>query len=203
MVTAPITVVMPTIGGLDEPRGSMYNRACQSVVDQTLRPGGGISVVLDRDHEGAATTRNRALAVVTTPWVAFLDDDDEFMADHLRVLWDFAQMWGHDVVYPGCEIVTSDGQRMPHEKHMDEWGRFGKPFSPEILAQRSCIPVTCLARTDLAQAARFGAPEGSIYDDWGFYQRIYALGAKIEHIPVRTWIWHHHGANTSGQPDRW
>lgn len=198
VIRLPITVVTPSIPG----RGNMLTRAVQSVRDQTVLSTGGMEIELDLNRTGAAATRNRALANVTTPWVAFLDDDDEFMADHLRVLWDFAQMWDLDVVYPGCEVMTPDGL-LPHDQHADEWGRFGKPFSHEILAQRSCIPVTCLARTELAQAARFGAPQGSIYDDWGFYLRMVSRGARIEHIPVRTWIWHHHGANTSGQPDRW
>ena len=65
-----ITVAIPTI----PPRGALLQRAISSVLSQTL-PAGGLSVAVDNQRSGAAGTRARALAAVTSPWVAFLDDD--------------------------------------------------------------------------------------------------------------------------------
>jgi glycosyltransferase involved in cell wall biosynthesis len=76
-----ITVCIPTI----PPRAKMLARALESVAEQTLQPA-AIIVEYDHEHTGAAATKNRALAKVTTPLVAFLDDDDHFLPHHLAVL---------------------------------------------------------------------------------------------------------------------
>lgn len=198
---APVSAVIPTI----PPRRSMYYRALRSIQAQEVAPE-FICVASDQDRKGSAATRNEALSQVSTPWAAFLDDDDEWLPNHLEVLW--GMQTGHpefDVYYTGCEVVLADGTYLPHENHMSEWGRFGEEFSAEVLQQRSCLPVTSMVRTDLAKQAQFGPPVGldTPYDDWGFYLRLLDLGARFLHIPERTWLWHHHGANTSGQPDRW
>lgn len=71
-----ITVAIPTI----PPRRALLRRALRSVQDQTM-PAAAISVAVDLDRQGAWVTRQRALNAVQTPWVAFLDDDDEFLPD--------------------------------------------------------------------------------------------------------------------------
>jgi len=196
----PVTAVVPMI---PVRANTMYPRALSSIDKQIWAPQ-AIEVEMDVDHTGAAATRNRVLERVKTPWVAFLDDDDEWLPGHLRTLWDAAQDHPEaDVIYTGCEVVDPDGRWLPHEEHLPEWGNFGEPFDAELLRERSYLPVTSLVRTSLAQRAQFGPPPGSIYDDWGFYLRLLDLGAQFLHVPVRTWIWYHHGANTSGQGDRW
>lgn len=197
-----ITVVIPTIPPRVE--DGRYARAVRSVARQTLQPE-AIASAVDCQREGSAATRNRALAKATTTWVAFLDDDDELLPSHLDLLLDQALATSADVVYPGCE-VHRDGGFMAHKNHRPEWGRFGHSFDPDLLRRQSYLPVTSLVRAELAHQARFGAPGGSHYDDWGFYLDLLDLGAEFVHIPVRTWIWYHQdgpGGNTSGSPERW
>jgi glycosyltransferase involved in cell wall biosynthesis len=76
-----ITVVIATI----PPRVKLLRKALASVVMQTLQPA---AIVVEYDHErtGAAATKNRGLARVISEWVAFLDDDDQFMPEHLEKL---------------------------------------------------------------------------------------------------------------------
>lgn len=191
-----VTVVIPTI----PPRVAMLRRALASVDTQLLKP---VDVIISEDHdrEGVVATRNRALMAVTSEWTAFLDDDDELLPHHLRVCRLNADRLGADVIYPGCRVVDARGRTRPLR---DEWGRFGKKFDAKLLRRRSYIPVTSLVRTELAQrVGGFAYPPGSAYDDWGFYLRLLDAGARFEHVPVITWVWHHHGANTSGRPDRW
>lgn len=181
-------------------RPNSLARALKSAATQTVKPT-DLIIATDLTKEGAAPTRNRALAKATTTWVAFLDDDDLWMPNHLQVLLDAAEVTGADMVYSGCQVIGPDGQRVV--KRREEWGRFGMPFNAELLREKSYLPVTSLVRTSLAQRAWFEAPEGSLYDDWGFYLRLLDLGARFHHVPEVTWIWHHNGKNTSGQPDRW
>lgn len=191
-----VTVITPHI----PTRPNALARAVKSAATQTVKPH-DIIIATDVDREGAAATRNRALERATTSWVAFLDDDDVWLPHHLETLLDHAESVGDaGVIYAGCTVIGPDGREVPLR---EEWGRFGLPFDAARLRQRSYLPVTCLAETKSAQVARFGAPDGSIYDDWGFYLRMLDMGVVFSHVPKITWIWNHTGKNTSGLPSRW
>lgn len=153
-------------------------------------------IVTDNDREGSAVVRNRGLNSVTTEYTAFLDDDDELLPHHIRVLYGWALKTGADVLYPECRIVMN-GQDVPNTP---EWaGRPGRPFDPDILRQRSFIPVTTLVRTELAQAVGgFQYVDGSPYDDWGMFRAMLDAGAKFFHVPVLTWRWWHWAGNSGG-----
>lgn len=177
-------------------------RAIASVAAQVRQPN-DVIISTDVAHAGSAATRNRALYHVTTTWTAFLDDDDELLPQHLDVLLRAALCSGASVVYSGCKVIDQRGIVIPLR---EEWGRFGETFDAELLQTKAYLPVTSLVHTTLAKQALFGPPAhapDSNYDDWGFYLRMFGLGASFLHVPEVTWNWHHHGLNTSGRPDRW
>lgn len=186
-----IAVLIPHI----DIREKELMRALESVNAQTMPPE-YTHIQRDDTNAGSAHTRNLALPQIDTEWVAFLDDDDEFLPHHLDELWRCAQATGADVVYPGCNVI---GGTDPHD-------RFGQEFDPELLRQKSYIPVTSLVRMEMIKnlfreyGEAFHRPEGSNYDDWGFYLRLLDAGAKFVHHPVKTWVWHHWMGNTSGLP---
>lgn len=193
-----VTVVTPHIPA----RQFELTRAVASIAAQTHQPD-DIIISTDVAHAGSAATRNRALYHAVTTWVAFLDDDDEMLPMHLEVLVENAVRSGSNVVYTGCKVVDSKGMIIPSR---EEWGRFGQVFDGELLQQKAYLPVTSLVHTSLAKQALFGPPESdpnSDYDDWGFYLRLLRLGAVFLHVPEVTWVWNHHGSNTSGRGDRW
>lgn len=186
-----ITVLVPTI----RPRVDSVARALLSVRAQTLPP---VSVLVeeDRGRLGAAAVRNRMLRRVATEWVAFLDDDDELLPDHLKLCARYATLSSVDVVYPGYECVGGE----------DPVNCFGIPFDASLLKRRNFIPVTVLARTELVRAAGGFQPRpdehGDPCEDWGLWLSMLDSGAKFGHLPVRTWRWHL-GDTTKGRPDRW
>lgn len=193
-----VTVVTPHI----PTRKFELTRAVASVAAQTRQPDYHI-VSTDTEHMGSAATRNQALYHVTTTWTAFLDDDDEMLPHHLETLIDTAARSGATVIYSGCRVLDAQGLVIPLR---EEWGRFGEPFDAALLKRKAYMPVTSLVHTTLAKQALFGPPSHapeSNYDDWGFYLRLLGLGAKFLHVPEVTWIWYHHGNNTSGRGDRW
>jgi len=199
VVVDGITVVIPHI----PPRQTALLQAVRSVQLQTL-PADAISIVTDTQKRGAGRTRNLALAMARTRWVAFLDDDDLFHPDHLETLLGHALETGADVVYSSCRVIHAKlGVIPPDHPGWDEWGRPGKEFDPDLLRQRSYLPVTSLVDRGLAQRSSFEPPDGSHYDDWGFYLGLLDLGATFSHINKVTWTWNHGEHNTSGQPDRW
>ena len=199
MHTPLVTVVIPTI----KPRRGLLLRAVNSVLAQDLGGYGkpAIEIAIDREHDGAAVTRNRALDKVQTPWVAFLDDDDYFLPNHLQTLID-ATCPERDVIYSECRVIGPNYETLDISSTL----RHGLPFDAEALRRDNYIPVTSLVRTELAQVARFGPPDHdptSLYEDWGFYLRLLKEGGNFHPIPEVTWVWHHHGRQTQGQGDNW
>ncbi len=208
-----ITVVIPTI----PPRTALLNRAAESVaeassflVDAKLSVPVEIITSLDVDHTGSAATRNRALAVVDTEWVAWLDDDDEFLPHHLATLYRAAQATGADVVYSLPRVLDHNGRKIPRQP---DWGG-GPEFDPELLRRKAHIQTTSLMRTERAQAvggfAFIQDETGAVNDDHGIYLALLDAGAKFAHVHEETFIWRHHGygtpgvsGNTSGQGSRW
>src|SRR5438105_753578 len=115
-----ITVAIPSI----PPRAAMLGRALASVLAQEL-PAEAVSIAVDTGRQGAAVTRDRALRAVRTEWVAFLDDDDILLPEHLRVLMDGAAESGADYVYSYFTIVDGDGNELSGADPLD---LFGVPF---------------------------------------------------------------------------
>jgi glycosyltransferase involved in cell wall biosynthesis len=191
-----ITVAIPSI----PPRRALLSRAINSVADQTLHPV-GLSIAMDWHKEGAAITRQRALDGVHTPWVAFLDDDDEFKADHLEKLMRHAEDTGADYVYSWFETVPGGCDPFPHYHYTN-------PFNPAYPIQTT---ITVLVRTGLAKEVGFAHYEddGGLIDgqrwgeDYAFTLGCVQHGAIISHLVDKTWYWHHDSHNTSGRADRW
>lgn len=188
-----ITVVIPTHPA--RVRNGMTKRAFGSVLGQTL-PAESIVVEHDLTRAGAPATRDRGLRKVATEWTAFLDSDDQLKPVHLERLMDCAAEAGADYVYSWYEPVGFGADPLPH---------FGRRFDP---ARPTQTTITILVRTELAQAVGFREPpEGALInrerygEDFQFTVECVKAGARIEHLPERTWLWNCHGANTSGRAD--
>lgn len=199
-----ITVCIPTI----RPRGDLLARAIKSVSVQTYQPR-AIAIAYDHEHKGHGLTRNDAIGMAQTEWLAFLDDDDEFYAHHLEHLVRAQKDSGADIVYPAYEVVGGS----PVAEHC-----LFQPWDPE---KPHNWPITCLVRKEVLD--RVGGfcgyvnfVEGSAEEtqwgpgvnpwsgqDWATWKRVIASGAKVYHLPEITWKWDHTSGNTSGQGDRW
>jgi glycosyltransferase involved in cell wall biosynthesis len=191
-----ITVAIPTI----PQRRSRLRQAITSVAVQNY-PAAALSIAYDLKGEGSAATRNRALQAVQTKWVAFLDDDDTLLPNHLELLAKGQEESGADVVYGLPRVIGPNGQ--VKTRHW-QWGG-PEEFDPDLLRKYSYITVSSLVRTDFAKDAGFvfkDAGNGESYDDHGFYLGLLNLGAKFHHIHQETFIWNHHGLNTSGKPNQ-
>jgi hypothetical protein len=194
-----IGVVIPTHPARVD--NGMTARAVQSVLAQTLRPA-ELHIPIDLRGEGAWGTRDRGLQAVRAPWVAFLDSDDEFMPHHLETLARCAEESDADYVYSYYQVRNSYG----HDIDCDPLGHFGKVFDPADPIQTTIVT---LVRTELAQKVGFHEPSAGEMihgqrggEDWFFTLDCVRLGAKIVHVPERTWWWVHHGYNTSGLPNQ-
>lgn len=183
-----ITVCIPTI----PPRALMLHRAIASVTTQTAPPD-MIVIAYDVHREGAARTRDRALARVTTPLVAFLDDDDELRPQHLLRCRQELEKADADLVFPWFDVV---GGTDPFPVLEGLIWENDKPHA---------MPVTVLAKTESVRAVGGFSADGTVNrsEDYRLAVRMSEQDFNIVHFSERTWIWHHHDNNTSGQSTRW
>jgi glycosyltransferase involved in cell wall biosynthesis len=196
-----ITVVIPSI----PTRQFQLMLATDSVKRQTLQPK-NVIIETDTEHAGAAITRQRGLDKVDTEWVAFLDDDDEFGRDHLKLLMEHANDTGADYVYSWFWTIPDGCDPFPLSHFTDPWDR----------ANPRQTTVTTMVKTELAKSVGFMGDLGQktidgqrAGEDWDFTLGCNQLGI-ISHLPVRTWYWRHWGfgmkgipGNTSGMGTRW
>lgn len=193
-----ITVCTPT--HLERLHNGMFAKAMESVAQQTY-PAAATSVCVDVNREGAAPTRHRALMGVRTEWVAFLDSDDLFMPRHLELMAKHAQESEADFVYSWFKVLTREGNIIddpifPLTHYTNDWD----PDNPIETT------ITTLVRTELAQEVGFFALDRghdiNSGEDRRFTIECMNLGAKISHLKRRTWLYRHHGDNTSGLPGK-
>ncbi|MFC0082672.1 glycosyltransferase family 2 protein [Aciditerrimonas ferrireducens] len=132
-----------------------------------------IELLALEEPRGAAAARNRALPLVGTPFVAFLDDDDRFRPDHLaRAL--AALEAGAEVTVSGCQYVEETVEPTGDRRATGAtWAYDPSPYSDTRLAAGNFIPLPSVCcRTDaLAQAGPFD--EGlTVYEDWELLLRL-------------------------------
>ena len=173
---------------LPERDPALYERACQSIAEQTLQPD-QIIVEWDPNHTGCAATLNRALARVECDWIAQLADDDYFLPEHLETL--AAHTEHADVVYPDCiELGAEHG--------------VGGDFDPDRLNGGNYIPGGgSLIRTDAVRMVsgwcRHGDPDWHPFEDWVMWKRLRDAGCTFVHVPQKTWVYRFGDQQTGGQ----
>jgi glycosyltransferase involved in cell wall biosynthesis len=198
-MTLKITVVTPSHPA--RMRNSMFAEAMMSVGQQTY-PAAAVSVAVDLDGEGAAPTRQRALDAARTEWVAFLDSDDLFLPNHLEVLAAHAEETGADYVYSWFKVVDQHGRLLEHDPIFPV-GHYLNPFDPENPIETT---ITTLVRTELAKEVGFHFLDRghriNSGEDRHFTLGVLAAGGVVSHVVAKTWLWRHHGQNSSGLPGK-
>jgi len=180
----------------------MLAQATASVHAQTLLPDAHI-VVIDHDRAGAAATRQRALEMATTDFVAFLDSDDVFLEKHLEWLMKHQQETGADFVYSWFKILQQfqNGEtRILEEDLVFPVTHYLNPFDPENPIETT---ITTLVRTDLAKKVGFqelNRGQNNSGEDRFFTLGCLEAGAKISHLVRKSWLWRHHALPTDGKP---
>lgn len=203
-----VTVVVPTIIG----REDMVARALQSISAQQVKPG-AVVVRCDIDRRGAAWCRNAAIELVKTDWIAFLDDDDELLPNHIKVLVRGANSSNADMVF---SYARFEGGRDPLACIYGGVRLIPEPINvpwdsrAELSLRRygNFIPVTYMVKTDIVRQVGgfpepYSMPEVTTSgecEDYLLLLKLLDAGAKFHHVcGVRTWIYRFHDLNTGGR----
>lgn len=133
-----------------------------------------VTVVRNASSRGVARARNRGIGLAAHPWVAFLDDDDRWCPDKLRVQLDRARTEHADFVYTAGLAVAGDDGRVLHAS---------PAFTPEELRRgirgRNLIfagSSNVLARTALLR--QLGGFDEALHHiaDWDMWIRLTEVG---------------------------
>jgi GT2 family glycosyltransferase len=197
-----VSVVIPTIG-----RPALLARAVASVLAQTLRDL-ELLVVIDGDDPASldalakiadprlrvlvnatslhvAGTRNRGVAESTGRWVAFLDDDDEWLPEKLAKQRALAGDDDTAVVMTLSRVVTPRGDYVWPRARYDN----AEPLDDYLFDRRSWFKGHAFIQTSsllmpraLFERVRFGAARQ--HEDWEMLIRLVKReGARILTVP--------------------
>ncbi len=135
-------------------------------------------VGVDEAREGPAIVRNRLAAASAADWFLPLDDDDVLDRDCVALL--VAASGDADVVYPWCRVED-------HADGLEPWSP-NRLFRPEPLLSFNYIPVTALISADLWRRVG-GMPERVTVEDWRFWKRCVAAGARFRCVDEVCWTY--------------
>jgi GT2 family glycosyltransferase len=205
MVCPQISVIIPHYNRPDSLRravDSVQNQVLPPqeivVVDDCSRPEmrkkvddiKGITRIIDnRRNLGLAGTRNAGLAEAKCEWVAFLDDDDEYLPDKFRRQTEYLES------HPDCEIVGG-GLRMVNATGKAEYwgGRATRQLHlRDGLIHTAAMVQTYLARKDVLQRAGGFDDAFRFMEDFEFGIRILAAGFNMHFIAEPLFIYYFGG----------
>jgi glycosyltransferase involved in cell wall biosynthesis len=161
----------------------------------------GRIVYLRTEHRGAAAAENAGLAAARGAFVAFLDDDDEWLPDKLRIQIEVFEREPPDtgVVYTGRWLLRN-GRRAYGPPH-DILSRDGD-IHAELVRRKTFVPLVCAAvRKECFE--RVGAfdealPTSNDYDLWIRMSRHF----RFKYIPEPLAIVHATAGSISTDPAR-
>lgn len=189
-MTARVSVIISTYN-----RGGLLKKAIKSVLDQSM-PDFELLVVDDCSTEGNVKQlvhsfgdprvryikteensghdgkpKNIGIKNATGEYVAFLDDDDAYRKDALKILLAYATQSNCDVVYGDYLIDGKPGWSID--------------FSVAKLTQFNYISMI-VALTRRAALLRVGGLDEEIpkFKDWNLWLRLQKSGASFMHVPI-------------------
>jgi len=221
MTVGDISVVIPLFNGEDT-----IERALQSVqhqdaglaetivIDDGSTDNGAAQVaalqlpgvhLVRQAHEGVATARNHGIAIADTPWVAFLDADDEWKPGFLSAVMALAGLCPHaalvatayEEVRPGGDVAPLPFRGVPEEAP----GDILADLAAAMVAFPPVSSSSCMVRRD-AVAVVGAFPEGeALAEDWDLWVRI-ALHYPVAFTPAVHAVYHQECCERASQRQR-
>lgn len=129
-----------------------------------------IRYIKNKNTIGASASRNIGVKVSRGDFIAYLDDDDEWLPEHLSLSQNI--LYSYDFIYSGSKI-NKNGKLSP-------W--YNEKFSYKKLAQRNFIPTpSVIHRRDLIYKAGLWDEKLNCLQDWDLWCRM-LLKIKIDRI---------------------
>ncbi len=166
------------------------------------------TVVAHAEALGLGAARNAGLALVDTPYLGFLDGDDELAPDALARLVGTLEHTGSDFVagaYVRSRLVDgryAAGRVQPWVRAATSPERLGTTLAAHPAATGNIVAWSKVSRTELWRDRRF--PEGVAYEDQVVAQEMYAGARLFDVVPdvVVRWRLRDDGTSITQGKDR-
>jgi len=141
--------------------------------------------VLQVDVRNPGAARNRAVAVTSAPWLAFLDDDDLWLPEHLAGLATAFARPETEVAYRDCAVIReeigADGRRIERERRV-----IARDWDDGVMRKNDFVPPSATAvRRSVFERLRGFDESFACSEDWDFLLRA-ALSAQPLRVPGAT-----------------
>jgi len=197
-----VSVIVPTYD-----RYASLSRALESIERQTFQDyevivvnDGGNSVsdvvaefskakLIDHpENRGLPAARNTALHAAVGKYATYLDDDDEFLPNHLQVLTEKLENSGFQAAYTDCFFAYPDGRKV-REMSFD--------FDRDVWLTKNITPCICVMH-ELGILKGVGYFDESLpnHEDWDMWIRMSRFYDFV-HIPEITAIYYKHPGSMS------
>lgn len=166
------------------------------------REAGTLRYLRAAHNQGRSACRNDGIRSARTGLIAFLDDDDEWLPDHLANLYDFMRL------HRDIGIAFSNWQTVDERTHETRLGitgaSTGAGHAYVVLMLRALIgyPSTAIIRTGLLQKLQGFDVHLPLREDWELFSRCSLIGGAgfIDRPTVRINI---HAGSYSKNKDQW
>lgn len=173
-------------------RPKLLKRAIKSIYNQIYRPievvlvnDGGCELDLNeirsilgdisltyiklQNNKGRAYAGNVGIEKSKGEYIAFLDDDDEFLPNHFKTLVPILINYDFNIVYSDSLLVYENLENTSNEKIL----KFSQDFDYDLLIFENYIPLLCLLfrRDIIVNSGGFDA-QFEIYEDWDLLIRL-------------------------------
>jgi glycosyltransferase involved in cell wall biosynthesis len=143
---------------------------------------------------GQSDALNKALALATGDWIGWLNADEFYLPNTLRILGEELSSTNADVVYGDYCEVTSDGR----------FSRavIGNPFRGSLIRWRGTVIPTCASfiRADVLRRMTFDSDLRFVMD-WDLWLGLLASGASFCHVPMLLSAFRLHSGQMTARPD--
>ncbi len=168
--------------------------------------------ILSEPDRGVAEARNKGIAMARAPWIAFLDADDVWKPDKLRlqlelvrrdpeVAFVFCDAWqfqhGGEVILESFLATRARYPQLPKHAVGEDLWVFDTDMAVEIMHTNYIVTTsTAMVRTEAARAVEGFDPTLKVCEDYEFWLRV-AKGRKVGVVERPLVGYRHHGTSLS------
>ncbi|NYD24438.1 glycosyltransferase involved in cell wall biosynthesis [Kineococcus aurantiacus] len=157
--------------------------------------GPAVRLVRHRTNQGEAAAKNTAVRTATSPWVAVLDADDEWLPGRLQAVRDLLTR------RPELDLVTTDAQLVHDGRVLGRWYGPHYPFAWEDqrrkLLERNFVFGHVVVRREAFLAVGGFDPAVRHATDWDCWIRMAFAGARLGLVPEPLARYHLHEGSLS------
>lgn len=159
----------------------------RTFIDQ-WRPHFPITLIQNTEHSGPSRTRNTGIENASGDYVAFLDDDDLYLSDHLERAVQTLEKTSADFFYSGC-LVSPSRHRLGDTFDKRSWSK-NYAFNLDLFQTANFIATdSVVVRNPKNTSARFKAVL-SFGEDWEMWlQLVVGLGYRVCRSPEITTVY--------------